>query len=116
MMLVSPQYAAKWCGASCPWWCGFLLTVAVLGVTNTCPRASAAAVAVGLINMCANLAGYLGNHLFGWMKSRGLGDNGCLLFLAACYLVGGAILAFVKVRASANSSPKSNTNSANSNP
>ncbi len=78
--------------------------------------ASAAAVAVGLINMCANLAGYLGNHLFGWMRSRGVGDNGCLLFLAACYLLGAAILAFVKVRASANSSPKSKTNNANSGP
>lgn len=59
--------------------------------------ASAAAVAVGLINMSANLAGYCGNHLFGWLKGRGLGDAGCLLFLAASYLVGAAILALLRV-------------------
>ena len=31
--------------------------------------ASAAAVAVGFINMCANVAGYLGNHLLGWLRN-----------------------------------------------
>ncbi len=60
-------------------------------------NASAAAVAIGLINMCANLAGYLGNHVTGWMKTHGFGESACLLFLASCYLMGGIIVSFVKV-------------------
>ena len=59
--------------------------------------ASAAAVAIGLINMCANLAGYLGNHATGWMKSHGAGDTTVLLFLAANYLLGAIIISFVKL-------------------
>ncbi len=59
--------------------------------------ASVAAVSIGFINMLANLAGYLGNHHIGWLKSNGFGDNACLLFLAACYLIGGAIIALVRV-------------------
>ncbi len=59
--------------------------------------ASAAAVSIGLINMFANLAGYLGNHHIGWLKSHGFGDAACLLFLAACYLIGGMIIALVRV-------------------
>jgi MFS transporter, ACS family, tartrate transporter len=58
--------------------------------------ASAAAVAIGFINMCANLAGYFGNHLVGWMRTHGLGDSACLLFLASCYLLGGVILSCVR--------------------
>ncbi len=58
---------------------------------------SAAAVAIGLINMCANLAGYVGNHTLGWMKTRGFGESTCLWFLASCYLLGGVILSFLKV-------------------
>ena len=61
--------------------------------------ASAAAASIGFINMFANLAGYAGNHLLGWMKGRGIGDAGCLLFLAGCYLLGGAIVSLVKVNA-----------------
>lgn len=60
-------------------------------------NASAAAVAIGLINMCANLAGYVGNHVTGWMKTHGFGDSASLLFLACCYLMGGVIVSFVKV-------------------
>ena len=59
--------------------------------------ASAAAVAIGLINMCANLAGYLGNHATGWMKSHGAGDTAVLLFLAASYLLGAVITSFVRL-------------------
>src|SRR3989442_7039419 len=59
--------------------------------------ASAAAVAIGLINMCANLAGYLGNHATCWMKSHGAGDTTRLLFLAANYLLRGIIISFVKM-------------------
>ena len=60
--------------------------------------ASAAAVSIGFINMFANLAGFLGNHHVGWLKEHGFGDRACLLFLAACYLLGGAIIAFIRVQ------------------
>jgi hypothetical protein len=43
------------------------------------------------------LAGYLGNHLFGWLRSRGMTDSTGLLFLAGCYFVGGAIVSRVRV-------------------
>ncbi|MCC6391868.1 MAG: MFS transporter [Bryobacterales bacterium] len=59
--------------------------------------ASAAAASIGLINIFANLAGYLGTHLFGWMKENGFTDSACLFFLAGCYLLGGLIISFVKV-------------------
>jgi MFS transporter, ACS family, tartrate transporter len=59
--------------------------------------ASAAAVSVGLINMCANLAGLLGSPVVGQMKSAGLGERACLLFLAGCYAAGGAVIALLRV-------------------
>lgn len=59
---------------------------------------SAAAVAVGIINMFANLAGFLGNHQVGWLKARGYGERECLLFLAGCYFTGGVLIAFVRLR------------------
>ena len=60
-------------------------------------NASAAAVSIGLINMCANLAGYLGNHTTGWLRSHGFGDGACLLFFATCYMLGGVVVSFVKI-------------------
>jgi ACS family tartrate transporter-like MFS transporter len=60
--------------------------------------ASAAAASIGLINIFANLAGYLGNHLFGFLRSRGMSDTHGLLFLAGCYLLGGAIVSRVRVQ------------------
>jgi ACS family tartrate transporter-like MFS transporter len=60
--------------------------------------ASAAAASIGFINIFANLAGYLGNHLFGFLRSRGMSDGTGLLFLAGCYLLGGAIVSRVRVQ------------------
>jgi ACS family tartrate transporter-like MFS transporter len=60
--------------------------------------ASAAAVSIGFINMLANLAGYLGNHVYGWLRGHKASDSTCLLFLAACYLLGGIFVSFIKVR------------------
>ncbi len=60
--------------------------------------ASAAATAVGMINMFANVAGYFGNHIFGWIKDRGATDGQGLLFLATCYLVGAGITAMTPLR------------------
>ncbi len=43
---------------------------------------SAAAVAVGFVNMWANLAGVFGSPIVGAMRDAGLGDRACLLALA----------------------------------
>jgi ACS family tartrate transporter-like MFS transporter len=59
--------------------------------------ASAAAVAIGFINMCANLAGQVGPAVFGEMKSAGFGDQACLLVLAGCYAAGGVVVACLRV-------------------
>ena len=61
--------------------------------------ASTAAVAVGVINMCANLAGLFGSPIVGGMKDAGLGDQACLIFLASCYALGAAIIAMVPLPA-----------------
>lgn len=58
--------------------------------------ASAAAVSIGFINMFANLAGYLGNHTFGVLKMR-FGINTALLFLGGCYVLGGLLIACLRV-------------------
>jgi ACS family tartrate transporter-like MFS transporter len=73
--------------------------------------ASAAAVAIGLINMCANLAGYLGNHTIGWLKGHGVGEGVCLLFLAANYFLGGVFVSFLKVAAPARTRTPGSTHS-----
>ena len=59
---------------------------------------SAAAVAVGGINMCANLAGLVGNAGVGELKEAGVGDAECLLVLAGCYALGGVFVGMVRVR------------------
>ncbi len=60
--------------------------------------ASAAAAATGLINMGANIAGYLGNHATGWLRAHGYGETGCLLFLSACFIVGGCVISFLRLK------------------
>jgi MFS transporter, ACS family, tartrate transporter len=60
--------------------------------------ASAAAAATGLINMGANFAGYAGNHATGWLRGHGYGETQCLLVLAACFVTGGVILSFVRLK------------------
>ena len=63
--------------------------------------ASAAAASIAFINIFANLAGYLGNHLYGILRARGMHDNTGLLCLAGCYLLGAAIVSRVHVPAGA---------------
>jgi MFS transporter, ACS family, tartrate transporter len=58
---------------------------------------SAAAVAIGLINMSANFAGLVGSPIVGTMKGYGASDPMCLLFLACCYLAGGAVIALLRI-------------------
>ena len=68
--------------------------------------ASAAAVSIGFINMCANLAGYLGNYVNGWLRTNNASESTCLFFLAACYFLGGVFVSFVSVqKATAATSP-----------
>jgi MFS transporter, ACS family, tartrate transporter len=59
--------------------------------------ASVAAASIGFINMFANLAGYLGNYNVGLLEAHGIGQRGCLLFLAGCYLLGGIFVSLVRV-------------------
>jgi ACS family tartrate transporter-like MFS transporter len=71
--------------------------------------ASAAAVSIGVINMCANLGGLLGSPVVGLMKDAGFSEGACLLFLASCYAAGGAVVALIRVpRAPARSRQEEN--------
>ncbi|MDR3633831.1 MAG: MFS transporter [Isosphaeraceae bacterium] len=58
---------------------------------------SAAAVSIGFINICANIAGILGSPIIGEMKDAGFSERACLLFLAGCYAAGGAVVALLRV-------------------
>ncbi|MDB5306223.1 MAG: ttuB [Gemmataceae bacterium] len=59
---------------------------------------SAAAVAIGVINMCANIPGFISNYVLGWMKDAGWPDSARLLFLAGGFILGGAFVSLVRVR------------------
>jgi ACS family tartrate transporter-like MFS transporter len=59
--------------------------------------ASAAAVSIGFINMCANAAGQVGPAVVGRMKTMDYSDRDCLLFMAVCYAVGAFIIALLRV-------------------
>lgn len=65
---------------------------------TTVLTSSAAAVSIGFINMSANLAGLFGSAAVGEMKSAGLDDRACLLFLAACYGLGAGIISLIPIR------------------
>jgi ACS family tartrate transporter-like MFS transporter len=65
---------------------------------TTSMSASAAAVSIGFINICANVGGLLGSPIVGQMKTFGLDDAACMLFLACCYASGGVIIALLRVR------------------
>jgi ACS family tartrate transporter-like MFS transporter len=59
--------------------------------------ASVAAVSIGFINICANVAGQLGSPAVGWMKTRGFSAGACFLLLAGCYVLGGVIISLLRV-------------------
>jgi ACS family tartrate transporter-like MFS transporter len=61
--------------------------------------ASAAAVAIGIVNICANLAGLLGSPVVGQLKTWGYSDAVCLVLLASTYVLGGVVISFVRVSA-----------------
>jgi ACS family tartrate transporter-like MFS transporter len=59
--------------------------------------ASAAAVAIGFINICANVSGIIGPSVVGWMKDARFSVRSCLLFSVVCYAYGGVIIGFLRV-------------------
>jgi len=70
-------------------------------LTTQTLSASAAAAGIGLVNMFGNLAGYVGNHFFGWLKGKGPPIEPPIaraFFLAFCYLLGGLIVSQVRVQ------------------
>ena len=60
--------------------------------------ASAAAVSIGFINICANVGGLLGSPIIGRMKTYQYTDTECMIFLACCYIAGGIIIAMLRVK------------------
>jgi MFS transporter, ACS family, tartrate transporter len=60
--------------------------------------ASAAAVSIGVINICANVAGLIGSTTVGHLKASGWSDAGCMLFGSGCYIAGGVIVAMLRVK------------------
>jgi ACS family tartrate transporter-like MFS transporter len=60
--------------------------------------ASAAAVSIGFINICANVGGMLGSPIVGKMKATGFEDVHCMILLACCYALGGVIIACLVVK------------------
>jgi ACS family tartrate transporter-like MFS transporter len=62
---------------------------------------SVAAVAIGTINICANVAGLVGQAAFGEMRDAGLTDGWSLLVIAGCYTGGGVVVARLRLPTSA---------------
>ena len=60
--------------------------------------ASAAAVSIGVINICANVAGLIGSTTVGHLKASGWSDAMCMLFCSSCYVGGGVIIAMLRVK------------------
>jgi ACS family tartrate transporter-like MFS transporter len=59
--------------------------------------ASAAAVAIGFINICANVSGIIGPPTVGWMKDAHMDVRSCLLFSVAGYAAGAVLIAMLRV-------------------
>ena len=61
--------------------------------------ASAAAVAIGTINMFGNIAGAIGSPIVGAIKDAGLGDQAAMGFVSASYTLGAVLVALVRLPA-----------------
>jgi ACS family tartrate transporter-like MFS transporter len=61
---------------------------------------SAAAVSIGIINMSANIPGFLSNYILGQMKDAGYSFSACMRVLAAGFILGGVFVSLVRVRKS----------------
>jgi ACS family tartrate transporter-like MFS transporter len=64
---------------------------------TTTLTSSAAAVSIGVINMCGNIAGAVGNPVVGEMKDAGWGDQAAMAFVAASFALGAAFVSMVRV-------------------
>jgi nitrate/nitrite transporter NarK len=60
---------------------------------------SAAATAIGLINMLGNLGGFFGPSIFGYVRDATGSFESSLLFLAGCMLAAGALATLIRVPA-----------------
>ncbi len=58
---------------------------------------SAAAVSIGVINMCGNLAGGIGSPVVGAIKDAGGGDQTAMAFVAVCFALGAVFVVLVRV-------------------
>ena len=58
---------------------------------------SAAAVAIGTINMCGNIAGAIGSPIVGMIRDAGGGDAAALIFVAVCFAAGAVFVSMVRV-------------------
>ena len=58
---------------------------------------SAAAAAIGAINMCGNMAGALGSPIVAEFKEAGWGDQATVAFVAVCFVLGAAFVGMVRV-------------------
>jgi ACS family tartrate transporter-like MFS transporter len=59
--------------------------------------ASAAAVAIGTINMFGNIAGAIGSPIVGAIKDAGLGDQAAMGFVAVTFTLGAVCVAMVRL-------------------
>lgn len=59
--------------------------------------ASAAAVSIGVINMCGNIAGAIGSPVVGALKDAGYNDRSSMGFVAVCFAIGAVFVFLVKV-------------------
>ena len=64
---------------------------------TTVMTSSVSAVAIGTINICANVAGLVGQAAFGEMRDAGLTNGWSLLVIAGCYAGGGVVVAFLRL-------------------
>jgi ACS family tartrate transporter-like MFS transporter len=58
---------------------------------------SAAAVSIGVINMCGNIAGAIGSPIVGALKDAGFGDRASMALVAVCFVAGAVFVALVRV-------------------
>ena len=58
---------------------------------------SAAAVSIGIINMCGNLAGAIGSPVVGAIRDAGWGDQAAMAFVAASFTLGAVFVSMVRV-------------------
>jgi ACS family tartrate transporter-like MFS transporter len=77
--------------------CGFFWIPPYWVLPTLATTSSAAAVSIGVINICANSGGFIGNTATGYARDAGVTNRQCLALFGACYVVGALLIAFVRV-------------------